>query len=300
MITMFNAMNRSLIRSGIIALLVGASLLLGSCSALRFGYNQADELAYWWLDGYFDFNETQSPRVRDALAEWHAWHRRTQLPDYAALLARARTEAPAPTTPERVCQWWETMRARIDSAFERAIPASADLMLTLTPEQVRHIERRYAKSNGEVRADFLQSDLAERRKESIRRATERVESFYGKLDDAQRARIAKSVSESPFDPEMWFAERTRRQQEALHMLRQLKPENARPDQAQAALRVYYEHTLRSPRPEYVRYVQALTEYNCGLAASVHNAATPAQRAVLVGKLKDWEADIRSLLAQSSP
>lgn len=281
-------------------MLVGASLLLGSCSALRFGYNQADELAYWWLDGYFDFSDSQTPRVRDALAEWHAWHRRTQLPDYAAQLARVRTEAPAATTPERVCQWWDSVRARIDSAFERAIPASAELMLTLTPDQVRHIERRYAKSNDEFRADFLQADPAARRKESIRRTTERVESFYGKLDDVQRARIAKAVSESPFDPEMWFAERKRRQEEALSMLRRLKAENAAPDRAQAALRIYYEHTLRSPRPEYVRYAQALTEYNCGMAASVHNAATPAQRAVLVGKLKDWEVDVRSLLAQASP
>lgn len=280
--------------------MIAASVLLGACSALRFGYNQADELAYWWLDGYLDFNEAQTPRVRDALAQWLAWHRRTQLPDYAALLARARAEAPTPTTPERVCQWWDDVRGRIDAAFERAIPASAELMLTLTPDQLRHIERRYAKANDEFRADFLQSDPAERRKESVRRAVERAESFYGRLDDSQRARIVKAVGESPFDADLWFSERKRRQQDALQMLRRLKPEGAGPDQAQAALRVYYEHALRSPRPEYARYAQTLTDYNCGLAASLHNSATPAQRAVLVGKLRGWEADIRSLLPQGSP
>lgn len=281
-------------------MLFAASVLLGACSALRFGYNQADELAYWWLDGYLDFNETQTPRVRDALAQWHGWHRRTQLPDYAALLARLRAEAPAPTTPVRVCQWWDDVRVRVDAAFDRAIPASAELMLTLTPDQLRHIERRYAKANDEFRADFLQSDPAERRKESIRRTTERAESFYGRLDEAQRAQIAKSVAESPFDAELWFGERKRRQQDALQMLRRLKPEGAVVDQAQAALRVYYEHALRSPRPQYASYARTLTEYNCGVAANLHNSATPAQRAVLAGKLKGWEADIRSLLPQASP
>lgn len=281
-------------------MLIAAFALLGACSALRFGYNQADELVYWWLDGYLDFNEAQSPRVRDALVQLHTWHRRTQLPDYAALLARARAEAPAPTTPERVCQWWDDARGRIDAAIERTIPPSADLMLTLTPDQLRHIERRYAKSNDEFRADFLQSDPADRRKESVRRAVDRAESFYGRLDEAQRARIAKSVAESPFDAELWFGERKRRQQEALQMLRRIRAEGSGPDQAQAALRVYYEHALRSPRPEYARYAKTLTEYNCGVAASLHNSATLAQRAVLVGKLKDWEADIRSLLAQASP
>lgn len=281
-------------------MLFATAVLLGACSALRFGYNQADELAYWWLDGYLDFNEAQTPRVRDALAQWHGWHRRTQLPDYAALLARARAEALAPTTPERVCQWWDDVRVRVDAAFDRAVPASAELMLSLTPDQLRHIERRYAKSNDEFRADFLQSDPVERRQESTRRAIERAESFYGRLDEPQRARIAKTVAESPFDAELWFAERRRRQHDALQMLRRLKPEAAGPDQAQAALRAYYEHALRSPRSEYARYAQALTQYNCSAAANLHNSVTPAQRAVLVGKLKGWEADIRSLLPQASP
>jgi hypothetical protein len=303
MITMFNAMDHSLIRSGIIALLVAASTLIGACSALRFGYNQADELAYWWLDGYLDFNESQTPRVREALTQWHAWHRRTQLPDYSALLARVRTEVPNPTTPERVCQWWNDARSRIDVSFERVVPAAAEVISTLTPEQVRHVERRYAKANDEFRADYLQADPADRRRESIRRAVERAESFYGRLDDAQRERVAKWVAESPFDAELWFSERKQRQQEALQILRRLRSEGAandRSDQAQAALRAYYEHALRSPRPAYLRYSQALTQYNCAWAANLHNAATPTQRAVLVGKLKGWEADLRSLVGDPTP
>ncbi|MCX7224461.1 MAG: hypothetical protein NT071_02345, partial [Burkholderiales bacterium] len=40
------------------------ALLLSGCSALRLGYSQAPELAYWWLDSYFDFTEAQTTRVR--------------------------------------------------------------------------------------------------------------------------------------------------------------------------------------------------------------------------------------------
>ena len=281
-------------------MLVTASALLGACSALRFGYNQADELAYWWLDGYLDFNQNQTPRVRDALAQWHAWHRRTQIPDYSALLARARTEAPGPITPERICQWWQDVRGRFDIAVERAVPPAAEVMLTLTSEQIRHIERRYAKGNDEFRADYLQTDTAERRKESIRRAVERAETFYGRLDEPQRARVAQSVAESPFDADVWFAERKRRQQDALQMLRRLKTEGAAADQAQAALRAYSEQASRSPRPDYARYADKLTQYNCAFAADLHNATSPAQRATLVGKMKGWEADLRSLVADTAP
>ncbi|MGF2075406.1 hypothetical protein, partial [Enterococcus casseliflavus] len=91
------------------------------CSALRFGYNQAHELVYWWLDGYADFDDAQTPRVRDAVATWFQWHRRTQLADYAALLARAQQDVLADTTPERVCAWWDEVRRRSDIALDRAL-----------------------------------------------------------------------------------------------------------------------------------------------------------------------------------
>jgi hypothetical protein len=300
MITMFNAMSRSLVRSGIIAALVVALAFLGACSALRFGYNQADEVAYWWLDGYLDFTDGQTPKVRQALTRWHAWHRRTQLTDYAALLARARTDVPNPTSAERVCDWWNDARGRIDVAIDQIIVPTAELMLSLSPEQVKHIERRYAKGNEEFRADYLQADPAQRLKDSVKRAADRAETFYGPLDEVQRERIAKLVAGSPFDAELWFNERKQRQQDALQMLRRLKTDGATADQAQAALRAYIERTARSPRPEYQRYAQNLTQYNCAFAATLHNATSPAQRAVLVGKLKGWEVDLRSLAADAAP
>jgi Family of unknown function (DUF6279) len=297
---MFNAMDRSLFRSGIIALLVATLTLLGACSTLRFGYNQADELVYWWLDGYLDFNEVQTANVRQALTRWHAWHRRTQLPEYAALLTAARVEAAEATSPERLCGWWNDVRSRIDIALDRAIPDAAQIMLTLSPEQVRHVERRYAKSNEEFRSDYLQSDPVRRRKESVQRAIDRAESFYGRLDETQRERVAKLVADSPFDADLWFSERRQRQQEALQMLRRLRAEGAGADQAQAALRAYYDHTTRSPRPDYQRYAENLTRYNCEFATSLHNGMSAAQRATLIGKLKGWESDVRSLAADATP
>ena len=277
-----------------------ALALLGACSALRFGYNQADELAYWWLDGYLDFTEVQTPKVRQALTRWHAWHRRTQLTDYAALLARASTDVPNPTSTERVCDWWTDVRGRIDVSIDQVIVPSAELMLSLSPEQVKHIERRYAKGNEEFRADYLQADPAQRLKDSVKRAVDRAETFYGPLDEVQRERIAKSVADSPFDAELWFSERKQRQQDALQMLRRLKTEGATVDKAQAALRAYIDRTARSPRPEYQRLAQSLTRYNCAFAANLHNATSAAQRAVLVGKLKGWEGELRSLAADAAP
>jgi len=280
-------------RALIIAVLAVAAALLSACSALRLGYGQAPELAYWWLDGYADFDDPQTVRVRADLAAWFAWHRRSQLPDYADLLSRAQAELPADTTPQRICLWWDQLRSRIDVGLEQGVPAAADLMLTLKPAQWQHMERRYAKGNAEFRDEYLDADPAQRLKDSVQRAIARAETVYGRLDEGQRQLVAATVAQSPFDAELWLAERQRRQQDALALMRQ--PPATR-DAAQAALRAYVEHVKRSPRDDYRRYAQRLTTFNCGFAATLHNATTAAQRQAAVQKFKGWEDDLRALAA----
>ncbi len=206
----------------VLALVIALLLtLLSGCSAVRLAYNQAPELSYWWLDSYFDFSDEQTPRVRSALGQWFDWHRRTQVPDYVALLQRAQADVLVDQSPERLCGWWGEVRGRFETAVDRGLPAAAEVMLTMSPAQIAHVERRYAKSNAEFREDYLAVDPKQRLEKSVQRVIERAELLYGRLDAAQRERIARGVSESPFDAELWLGERERRQQEGLQMLRRV-------------------------------------------------------------------------------
>ncbi len=283
-------------RRFIIVALCGALMGMAGCSALRIGYATAPDLAYWWLDGYVDFDNAQTPRAREALAQWFAWHRRTQLPDYAALLAKAQAEVLADTTAARVCEWQADVTRRAHTAFERAAPAAAELMLTFTPQQISHIEHRYTKANEEYRDEYLQADAAKRVAANVKRTIERAETLYGTLDDAQRARMAAALARSPFDADGWLTERRQRQQAALQMLTRLTREGASRDQAQAALRAYVERLERSPREPYRRYAERLAEFNCAFAATLHNSTSPAQRRHAAQKLAGWEGDLRAIAA----
>jgi hypothetical protein len=288
-------------RCWIIGALCAVLVVAGGCSAIRLGYSQAPELLYWWLDGYADFDDAQTRRVRDALGRWFAWHRRTQLPDYAALLARAQADALADTTPDKACVWWNELRLRIDKAFAAAVPFAAELVPTLSAEQIQHIERRFAKSNDEFRDEYLKEDAAQRRKDAVRRGVERAETLYGKLDDAQRERVAAAVAASPFDPELWLVERQRRQQDALQVLRAvaaMNPERDR-ERIEAALQGWADRIATSPRPAYRRYADQLTRYNCSASAELHNSTSPAQRLAAVAKFKGWETDVRALAAAAN-
>ena len=286
--------------------IIGLALLLltlGACSLVRLTYEQAPNLAYWWLDGYVDVSGEQSPKVRDAMERWFAWHRRTQLPEYVALLARAQREVTEPTTAAALCAWTGETEKQLDAALEGAVPAAAELMLTLTPEQLQHIERRFAKGNEETRADFLQADPTERKAAALKRTVERFENLYGRLGDAQRERLAGLLAKSSFDAERWLAERRLRQRELLQTLATVSSAGrsggdraAAVQQAQAGARLLIERTTRSPRTDYRAYQQRLLQDNCALVATMHNAMSAAQRQSARAKLKGWEEDLRSLMA----
>jgi hypothetical protein len=292
MITTLSAMRNPLTK----ALIIVLALLLSACSAVRLAYDQGPTLGWWWIDGYFDFPSDSAPRVKQSLDQWFAWHRATQLGDYAGLLVAAQAQVMEPATPAQVCRWVDEFRARAQPALERAIPLAADIVPTLTPAQLQHAERKYAKVNDEMRDEYLQTRPDERLEASVKRAVERAEMLYGRLDEPQRKLIAAGVAASPFDADAWLAERKTRQRETLQTLRRLVAERADHDSIVAALRVLAQQADRSQRPDYRAYQQRLNDHNCQWVAAVHNATTPAQRRVARDRLKGWEADLRSLVA----
>ena len=168
-------MQLSRIKTTIISVLV---LLLGpwlaGCSAVRLGYGNGPQLAWWWLDGYVDFSTEQAPLARLAIDRWFEWHRATQLPDYLPLLASAQAQVLAPTSAALACRWQDRVRELLDPSLARALADFGALVPGLGEAQLRHIEKRYAKGNDEWREDFLQPDPAERLKQSVKRTVERA------------------------------------------------------------------------------------------------------------------------------
>ena len=290
LITLWHTMRMSLARGAIIALL----FLLSSCSMLRLGYDQGPQLVWWWLDGYVNFSNEQTPHAKEAIRKWFAWHRTTQLPEYAAWLSTLRSQIGDPATPAQICGWSEELRNTIAPALDHTMQLGAPLVPNLGEAQWRSIEQRYAKGNDEFRRDFLQPHAEERLAASIKRIVKRVENIYGSIDEAQHRLIVAGIEASPFDPEAWLAERQRRQHETLLTLRRLAAEQAETEHVIAALRGLIERVQRSNDRDYRAYQVKLTEYNCAFIATVHNSTTPIQRQHAHDKLKGWETDLRKL------
>ncbi|HEX7438884.1 MAG TPA: DUF6279 family lipoprotein, partial [Caldimonas sp.] len=218
------------------------------------------------------------------------------LVDYADALMRLDAEVRADTTPERVCGWWSEVRSRVDRAMDQAAPAVTELVLTLKPAQLENIERHYAKSNAEFRADFMQADASRRVHKMAQRMAGRAEWLYGDIDETQRERLARGVADSPFDPNLAFDERRRRQQDGLQVLRALAGGTLPGAAAQAEIRAWLRLVDRSPREPDRLQAERIVQYNCRLAADFHNSTSAMQRQLASRKLRSWAADLRALAA----
>lgn len=284
---------------GLLALALSMPFVLNACSAIKIAYNQAPELAYWYLDGYVDFNGNQMVQVKDELARLQAWHRQSQLPIYVDTLQKLQQEVTANTSSERVCTVYSDVRRKLMAVSERAEPAIAALATSIEPQQITQMEKRFEKSNREYREDYIEASAKASRKKRYKQAVDRAEMLYGRLDDAQLAMIGRNVDQSPFDAKIFYAERVRRQRDAIENLKTLiaarQAGTQTADKTKAAVRAVMDRSFNSPDAAYRSYQEKFTQDGCRDLAEFHGTTTAEQRAHAVKMLARYEQDMKILM-----
>ncbi len=285
-------------RLGRIIGVLAATLALSGCSALKLGYNNLPELAYWWLDGYFHFTEAQAPRVKDEFARLHRWHRQEELPRLAGLLRRAEQMGPSDVDAGLACALLGDARERVTAVTRQAEPAIASIAAELPAVSLRQLSRRHARNNAEFRREWIDIPAAERIDKRYKQIEERLERIYGRLEAGQREALRRSLAASTYDPERMLAERERRQADLLATLQRIQAPGLATAEAQRLVRGYVERIEISPDPAWRAHGQALTQEGCALFAAVHNAASPAQRQAAVNRVRGYLRDLSDLAGRS--
>ncbi len=275
-------------------LLVAAAL--GACSTIKLAYNNLPELSYWWLDAYVDFDGSQTPKVRDELAQLLSWHRQNELPRVLGVLQEAQALAPRDVTAAQACRMADQIRERLLAVTERAEPAGTELALSLTEAQLQQLERKYAKNNAEYRKEWLDRSRAEVQEKRYEKFLDRLEDFYGRLTPEQRELVRQQVAQSVFDPRLAGSERRQRQQEALALLRGFNATKPPPAEARAAIHAYVMRIADPPPGPWRDHQQALLQEGCRNLAALHNATSASQREQAVRRLQAYQDDLRQLVA----
>lgn len=280
---------------GIIGALALA-LLLSACSAIKLGYNTLPELAYFWLDGYADFDDAQETQVRQELVRLHAWHRRQELPRVAEVLNRIELLAPGEITPQQACAVIADFQAGLARVADAAEPGAAAIAVTMTSQQLRHMDRKFRRANAKFREESVDPPPEKRQEKRYEQLLDRMEMIYGRLEEPQRAILRQGVAQSTYDGARILADRQRRQQELLQVLRRAHQGNLPETEVRTQLRAWLERAQRSPDPEYRAWQEGLVQEGCRIFAAVHRATTPAQREQAVRRLRAYQRDLRDLAA----
>ncbi len=277
--------------------IVAATLALSACALGKMGYQQADTVGLLWINRYLDLNAEQKDFVKPRMKQLLAWHRSTQLPDYATFAAQLQKRADADITVAEVATVEKQFKTRAETTIEHAIPDLADLALVLKPENVKAMQEKFVENDKKFRDDNKMGDSVEKQlKARYDKTLERVEDWYGRFDRDQRARIRKLSDARPLNNAFLLAERQRRQSELIALLERVVRDRPPREQVIAAMKSYADRFEVSPDRERRAFQDASRKSGEEMNAAVHNLATPEQRARAAEKLQQWSEDLRDLAA----
>lgn len=276
-------------------LLLAAGLLLQGCSSVRLGYNNADTLVRWWLDKYVDMSPEQDAFARERLKRFHAWHRKTQLPDYVLLTRQTQKLIESQPTTEEVLTLIEGIMRLGRTMSEQVRPDIADFLLTVSPEQIEHIAERFAEKNVEYAKEVQLSDDASGQRRAVYKIVlERTEYWFGDLSGAQKAALRQLIDVQIVGSQFWYDERLRQQREWLDLMQLVQRDRPPREQIIQQLRDYTVSSETPGDPSRVLLAQTLRRNSAELFVAIHTMTTPEQRSHARHKLADLTKDFAEL------
>lgn len=268
-------------------------LLLGSgCSMLRVGYGHFDSVAAWMAHDYFDLNADQRDLFSQRFERLHAWHRQTQLPEYAQFLGDIQSRARRGLGESDMLWVVDGFKQRYARIVVRGAADAADLLATLTPEQIESFRQQLDKDNKKfLREHRINDGEAERRKVVRERSLSQLRDWVGPLSDAQQTTINTLLQTMPLIDRLRHEDRLRRQREFLALL-EMRGGDRRVFTTR--LRDWLVNWEAGRSAEQTRLFDESWKRRAEFHAAVDHMLTPAQRQHLLHRLQDYIDDFRDL------
>lgn len=278
--------------------LIGFMALLSACSTIRFTYNHGDTLLYWWLNAYLDLDSDQSDWVKKDIDNLFQWHRSTQLRDYAGLMSKIQRQlADGNVTQDELLSDYRDVKARTELLAFKALPQLADLAMSIKPDQIAQMEKKFAKNNAEFRKKFMSGSIEDQQKARYKKAMEQLELWFGNFSNDQEAALRKASDARPLDNDVWLQERTLRQKKIVALLQRIHNDKLNKEQTMSAihdlLRDFFD---RMEAPERKAFFDAYVDSTSKFIVTAVRLTTPEQKAHAQKRMQGWINDFNALAA----
>lgn len=289
-------MNGPAIRCMRLMLALCAAMLLCSCTAIKFAYNNAEgviRLAAW---DYLDLEDEQEDAYKLQIAKYMDWHRREEMPVYARLAGEAADRLARRISADDVTWAIAQGRTRYRAAAARAARESAPVLATLTESQLAVLRKRLTRSNLKFEKEFLAGDESRRHKARRKRMIGNIEDWTGDLTTAQEARVDKFVRDHPRSSERRYAERLRWQAELLGVLRA----NRDPEALAAKLVLLFSEPERGRSEEYTVATRRWEADLAQMMVELDATLSAEQRRRAINRIAGFASDFRDLAGDAPP
>lgn len=276
--------------------LAAVAALAGCGTVMRVVYNNGDFALRVMANEYFDTNGDQEVVLKAQLARFHEWHRREELPAYSQLFQGAAERAARGLGAEDVTWAIASVRERYRQVVAQAAEDGAPVIATFKPDNYAALDRKFAEVNAKFTKDYLAGDQAKRDRARAKWFEERVEWFVGDLTEQQVAIIHRFVQSQPRMNEVRLADRKRRQQAFVALIRQYQSS----PQLAERMREFFVHWERDRGPEHARLAREWEDRLSQLVVELDRTLTAEQRAKLVGRFESLAEDSRVLARQGRP
>lgn len=283
-------------RLRILALLLALVAGLAACTSMvGLGYNHADTVAAWQAEQYFDLDGLQKDLFRERFDKLHAWHRQEQLPEYVAFFGDARKRLQAGLQPADVDWFADGLRQRYRTIARRAAPDAAELLATLTPQQIEHLQQRWEKDNRKFASEHrVQGTAEDRRRARAKRMIAQIKPWAGHLTGEQEAKIADMAAGLPDLERQRLDDRIRRQREFLQLLEHRNGDRAEFTQRLTQWLVDWE---RGRDPQYAKASDAAWRHRNQFFVATAALLTPEQRSHALQRMQTHIGEFRRLASR---
>jgi hypothetical protein len=275
--------------------LVPCLLLLSSACSVQVAYNNLDRLARWQVADYVSMDSEQRRYFDASIHDLLAWHRSEHLPQYADWLDGLRFDGPAPFSDADMQALVDQVVAWAREIADRGIPVAAELLASLSDEQVGRLARALADGNRRLAEEELDVPIEAIQQAWAKKTGDRFAQLSGRLTPAQRDHLSRaSVRYVPMQV-LWADYRRRWQADLLVLL------DGREDGA--AFGQAFEQLVADQPRYYGSELTAIMERNRRLTVEVSvwlvNNLNDRQRQRFDGRLAGLAEDFRVLAEGSS-
>jgi len=165
-------------------------LLLAACSPTRLGYDHLPALLRWEAGDYVDFTAQQDRDFDTEIRKVWSWHRRTQLPLYAADFRGLADEVRAgPLSPEQLRAFSDRINQHWQDLADAALPGYVRLHAELDDAQVAEMIRRIRKDVEQHVRKRLKRSEAQRRDKLVDDTEDHLKQWIGRPNAQQREMV---------------------------------------------------------------------------------------------------------------